>query len=95
MEYSNKTNLIQTLKTCTSGALTYFMNDDSKSTDSSDETKIEVVENGPLLIHGNCMVNTPDGNAEGKENVTAFCRCGASENKPYCDGKHRNIEFKG
>ncbi|HAA76446.1 TPA: hypothetical protein DCE37_15130 [Candidatus Latescibacteria bacterium] len=23
----------------------------------------------------------------------AFCRCGASENKPYCDGAHRNFGF--
>ncbi|WP_074209998.1 CDGSH iron-sulfur domain-containing protein [Peptoclostridium litorale] len=29
------------------------------------------------------------------EKVTSLCRCGKSENKPYCDGTHRDIEFKG
>ncbi|RZW44308.1 MAG: hypothetical protein EX263_11035, partial [Flavobacteriaceae bacterium] len=27
--------------------------------------------------------------------ATAFCRCGASSNKPYCDGEHRKIDFRG
>jgi CDGSH-type Zn-finger protein len=30
-----------------------------------------------------------------QEGVTAFCRCGASGNKPYCDGSHAGIGFEG
>ena len=95
MDSSNTNSIIETVKSCPSGALTFYRNDKPKSLEMSDKTKIEVVSNGPLLIHGTCTVNTPDGNSEEKENVTAFCRCGASENKPYCDGKHRQISFEG
>ncbi|WP_084134999.1 CDGSH iron-sulfur domain-containing protein [Maribacter aquivivus] len=30
-----------------------------------------------------------------KEGTTGFCHCGVSENKPFCDGLHRKIEWKG
>ena len=30
-----------------------------------------------------------------KEKMTAFCRCGASSNKPYCDGQHKQAGFEG
>ena len=30
-----------------------------------------------------------------KNNVTAFCRCGGSNNKPFCDGTHKKINFAG
>jgi len=59
------------------------------------ETKVEVLENGPLLVHGKLSITDKDGNTEVKEKRTAFCRCGASANKPYCDGAHREAEFKG
>ena len=35
----------------------------------------------------------PDGEEVTKEGMTALCRCGASANKPYCDGSHSKIEF--
>ena len=59
------------------------------------ETKVEVLENGPLLVHGALQVNKIDGQVDEKNKVTAFCRCGASKNRPYCDGAHKKIEFKG
>ena len=59
------------------------------------ETKIEVLENGPLLVHGVIEIINHNGEKETKQKVTAFCRCGVSQNKPYCDGAHKAAEFKG
>lgn len=56
---------------------------------------VEILENGPLLIHGDLQVNDKDGQVDAPKKVTAFCRCGASAKKPFCDGQHRKIEFKG
>jgi uncharacterized Fe-S cluster protein YjdI len=81
---------------CPSGALTYYTKGEQKSApmDTTDITKIEVIPNGPLMVHGTLSVTGTDGKQEAKKRATAFCRCGASENKPYCDGTHNAIEFK-
>lgn len=59
------------------------------------DTKVDVRENGPLLVHGTLQVTMADGTSEIREKTTAFCRCGLSQNKPYCDGAHRAAEWKG
>ena len=91
--------LVNQVKQCPSGALSYYMNDDkdkkSQNKESQSETKVEVMENGPLMVHGTLKVKHKDGSEETKERTTAFCRCGASGNKPYCDGTHTKDDFKG
>lgn len=59
------------------------------------ERIVEVTPNGPLLVYGNVTVKRADGTETKHHKVTAFCRCGASGNKPYCDGTHRKVGFTG
>ena len=80
---------------CPSGALSYYMNGEENKETLELQSKVEVRENGPLLVYGTLHVTDKDGNEEIKNKTTAFCRCGASENKPYCDGSHIKAEFKG
>ena len=61
----------------------------------SNNTRVEVMANGPLLVHGTLEVKDASGKTESKSGVTALCRCGASDNKPYCDGAHKKIDFAG
>jgi len=79
---------------CPSGALSYYMNGEDNQEALATETKVEVMENGPLLVYGTIEVKDKDGNTEVKNKTTAFCRCGASANKPYCDGSHVKIDFR-
>ncbi|MCB0465961.1 MAG: (4Fe-4S)-binding protein [Aequorivita sp.] len=79
---------------CPSGALSYFMNGEENKEEYSLETKVEVLANGPLLVYGTLSVKDKDGKSERKNKTTAFCRCGASNNKPYCDGSHIQANFK-
>lgn len=85
------------IKLCPSGALSYIENSDQKNdqTSTPTATTIQVSPNGPLLCKGSIEVKKADGTVELKDNMTAFCRCGASTNKPYCDGSHNKIGFQG
>ena len=88
-------DLVSQVKKCPSGALSFYMNNESDKTSESLETKVEVLNNGPLLVYGTLKVTHKDGSKELKNKTTAFCRCGASQNKPYCDGAHVKEEFRG
>ncbi len=79
---------------CPSGALSYYMNGEDNQEATTLETKVEVLPNGPLLIYGTLKVKDKDGNVEVRNKTTAFCRCGASHNKPYCDGTHVKVDFR-
>lgn len=57
--------------------------------------QIEIRPNGALVIRTDCQITHSDGTVEIKTGTSAFCRCGASSKKPFCDGSHRTIEFKG
>ena len=86
--------IVEQVKQCPSGALTYRMEDGPTVTTTAIH-EVEVSGDGPLLLKGNCTIRHADGREETKEGVTAFCRCGASNNKPFCDGSHRRTGFKG
>ena len=88
--------LKEQIDACPSGALTYIMQgEDSKPKQDDTIGKVEIIENGPLLVYGTLSVVKANGAIEEKTRSTAFCRCGASENKPYCDGAHNKINFQG
>ena len=96
-EAAHTERIIEQVKKCPSGALTYIMNEESHSEQSSiaEETIVEIAPNGPLLVYGNITMKDKDGTETKKNKVTALCRCGASANKPYCDGSHKKIGFEG
>ena len=48
---------------------------------------------GPLQVEGNLEVCSGTGKTLNRIQKTWLCRCGASQNKPYCDGTHRKIGF--
>ncbi|GAA4281399.1 (4Fe-4S)-binding protein [Gaetbulibacter aestuarii] len=87
--------LINQVKACPSGALSFYMNDKADKRAERLNTKIEVLENGPLLVYGTVTVTDREGDKELKNKTTAFCRCGGSGNKPFCDGTHVKNKFEG
>ncbi len=92
--------IVEQVKKCPSGALSYYFSEESAGpgqppAGEEEERIVEVLPNGPLMVHGLLTVKHPDGSATRKEKKTAFCRCGGSGNKPFCDGTHRKIGFQG
>lgn len=93
MEGGSTEQIIAAVDKCPSGALSYFANDAAPEAGEAVETKVEVLPNGPLIIYGTIKVVERDGTETLKSKTTAFCRCGGSKNKPYCDGTHKETQF--
>ena len=55
---------------------------------------ITIIEDGPLKVEGEAMVYNTVGELVTDETPLLLCRCGASKNKPLCDGQHKAIGFK-
>ena len=95
VEHATTAELKQQIDACPSGALSYRMNNEDNEPTAASGSKVDVLVNGPLLVHGEIEISHADGSVETKSKVTAFCRCGFSANKPYCDGAHVDLGFKG
>lgn len=55
---------------------------------------IHVQDNGPLQMKGSFEIIDAKGNAFETGSDISLCRCGGSDNKPFCDGTHEEINFK-
>lgn len=82
---------------CPSGALSYYMKNENhtKNIKQMENIKAIVKPNGPMIIQGDFTITHADGRVEEIEKMAAICRCGASEKKPFCDGAHARVGFKG
>jgi len=58
------------------------------------ELVIKPLTDGPLLVTGNLTIYASSGRAAWKGEKIALCRCGESQNKPFCDGSHSAAGFK-
>jgi CDGSH-type Zn-finger protein len=58
-------------------------------------TKITVGSNGSIRVEGDFEIYDPQGNRFGLGGRTtiSLCRCGHSQNKPFCDGSHKRVGF--
>ncbi|MDR2884002.1 MAG: CDGSH iron-sulfur domain-containing protein [Deferribacteraceae bacterium] len=76
---------------------------------SAQEIYIKVVQDGPYMVYGDpkimeqiivtdekrISVGYEDGELYESNGVVALCRCGNSENAPFCDGAHKHSNFNG
>jgi CDGSH-type Zn-finger protein len=61
------------------------------------EVTLRIRDHGPLVIEGPIKLVDAEGNEmvlDASKPAFAFCRCGASANKPFCDGAHRDCNFQ-
>jgi uncharacterized Fe-S cluster protein YjdI len=95
MQAAPSEEIIRVVKNCPSGALSYKRNSKmtEKINNQGEEIYIKVNKGGPYLVKGNIKIVDKDGTETVKEGSIALCRCGESQNKPYCDGSHKNKEF--
>ena len=94
-EHGSKEEIKKTIDQCPSGALSYKESGVEKQIPVNEATRIEVIPGGPLIVFGSVEIKKKDGSVESKTNRCSLCRCGASANKPFCDGSHKQLEFDG
>jgi uncharacterized Fe-S cluster protein YjdI len=88
--------MINQVNKCPSGALSYYLNNKKVKGDTKmSDVKLDLLENGPILVKGNIELKNSKGEVLPTEETVALCRCGGSKNKPFCDGTHNSNDFKG
>ena len=85
--------LIEVIHQCPTGALTYARHDGGAEEPTPSTNTVDVVADGPVYLRGDITILSADGELISKETRVALCRCGASQNKPLCDGNHSKAEF--
>lgn len=56
--------------------------------------QVNPIKNGPLMVQGNFTLYSGSGRKAWQGQRASLCRCGASANKPFCDGSHRSAGFQ-
>jgi CDGSH-type Zn-finger protein len=85
--------IIATIRKCPSGALSYAI-DGVEAEALERPPMVTVTDNGPYAVAGGVeLMGVKFGEGASGEHYT-LCRCGASKNKPFCDGSHWDAEFR-
>jgi CDGSH-type Zn-finger protein len=85
--------IIETVSRCPSGALSYSV-DGVEHRDADRAPRITVTDDGPYAVIGGIeLAGVQFGDGASREHYT-LCRCGASKNKPFCDGSHWRVGFR-
>jgi CDGSH-type Zn-finger protein len=82
---------ISMIEHCPSGALTYEI--EGTVNEPLMPQAIGVISNGPLWVTAMVPIVNSDGTRLEARNRVTLCRCGASSNKPLCDGSHKDAGF--
>ena len=85
--------IMSMVEKCPSGTLTYELEADGEIVEPDLPREIAVIPDGPLWVSGGITVERRDGQPLETRNRITLCRCGASANKPFCDGAHKDIGF--
>ncbi len=80
---------------CPSGRMGLIDRETDEPIEPAFEPGIVVEENGPYCVRGGVHVQCEDGTSWETRNRMTLCRCGGSANKPFCDGTHDRIGFRG
>lgn len=88
-----RSQVIAAVSRCPSGALSYRL--PGAKADGEEELlpAVSLVSDGPLFVTGRVTITRHDGAIQETRQRVTLCRCGASRNKPLCDGSHAEAGF--
>ena len=85
-------DLADVVARCPSGALQMERLDGGPAVVPPEENTARLVSDGPVYLEGRLGLLLPDG-SQREETRLALCRCGDSQNKPFCDNSHLEVGF--
>jgi uncharacterized Fe-S cluster protein YjdI/CDGSH-type Zn-finger protein len=84
--------IMATVRKCPTGALRYTSGGATEP--PPEHTTMIPIHDGPLFVRGDLRVLDPEsGGVITEETRLALCRCGRSDNQPFCDNSHRRTHF--
>jgi hypothetical protein len=96
-----RATFIRQVENCPAGRLVAWDKTMGKAVEPNLPISIGLIEDpqeqcsGPIWLRGGIVVISADGFAYEVRNRVTLCRCGESKNKPFCDGAHAAIKFRG
>ncbi len=87
-------NVAEVIMRCPTGALHFERKDGGDPESVPAVNLISIAKDGPLYLRGDIEIKEYDGTIVAEDTRVALCRCGASQNKPFCDNSHRNSGFR-
>ena len=84
--------IIAVIQNCPSGALSYTVENNDAAVQNT-VASIFIAPNGPYVVSDCPDLQGTDWREGASKNQYTLCRCGASKNKPFCDGSHWGVEF--
>ena len=94
MLYGTSLRLAEVVMRCPAGALHFRRLDGGPQEPESDGVSVRATTNGPLHVRGKVTILDQAGHVVREDTRMALCRCGASANKPFCDGSHARVRFR-
>jgi CDGSH-type Zn-finger protein/uncharacterized Fe-S cluster protein YjdI len=86
--------IAEVIVTCPTGALHFESTDGGPYEMAPKVNVIKVEAHGPLYFHGDFTIQDENGKLLLKDTRIAFCRCGLSKIKPFCDNTHARVGFE-
>lgn len=103
MDGATTEKIIEVVNKCPTKALSWEWNNKEKYKQNTEtplevkstvKTTIQIMKDGPIVVQGDFKIIKQDGTEFKKVSMTSFCRCGHSNNMPFCDGTHRKKGFQ-
>ena len=92
--------ILKEVQCCPSGRLVLREKETGKALEPTLPVSIGLVQDpeekcsGPLWVRGGVQIEAEDGKLYEVRNRVTLCRCGASKNKPFCDGSHVEVKYQ-
>ena len=86
-------DVLRVVSECPTGALHAARQGNDTSKRGAERNTARIEPDGPLYASGDIEIKTARGEVVLRDTRVALCRCGASRNKPLCDGAHAKAGF--